>query len=136
MMRHPALAGIRPSKDHLAARVRYGAFLTLTIVGIISCQRRDRKSSQPCDVSTMRTSSPSTAFAGVLPDSSCAVQLAIYALQGELHPLRVDTFRRIDHAYQISLLPVDRGPGYVIVGGGGLVEVKRGGAIRIIERYR
>ena len=62
--------------------------------------------------------------------------MAIYALQGELHPLRVDTFRRIDHAYQISLLPVDRGPGYVIVGGGGLVEVKQGGAIRIIERYR
>ena len=69
-----------------------------------------------------------------MPDSTAAIRLAEAAFR---HPVEVTGFERMDCAYLIQFLPVEPADErIVVVGGGGLVLVTRGGHVRVIERYR
>ena len=101
---------------------------------VLSSCRADSKRS-PSDTSATGSSTPrgTQPAAGQL-DSIAAVRIAMRAFPSE--SLSVVSFKSVGTEVEISLEPVPPGPGYVSVGGGGIVRVAPDGTVRIIERYR
>ena len=107
------------------------SFAVIFVVVIASCNAKSESSSRRhrsdnVDRPTVRSSSP---------DSANAVDLARQALSGGTLPLRLESYQHIGDVYRISLIPSPPA-GYVTVGGGGLVEIRQGGRVRVLERYR